>query len=352
MDVAILAAARFAIRQPFAGGMEMHTHVLADELAARGHTVTVYAASGEGRFRTETLLPVSFEPSPKARIDVSAGPDSALSEHHAYLDGMLRLADAGHQLVHINAVHHLPFACTALLPCAVSATLHSPPTPWIESALNLAMQRRNPAALASVSDSNAAQWDHVAVDRVIYNGVDPDTWRYGDGGDGAVWTGRIVPEKAPHLAIDAARVAGMPLRLLGPVHDQSYFDDQVRGRLGGEIEYLGHASAVDVAAIVGQSSVAVVTPIWEEPFGLVVAEALACGTPVAGFARGALPELLDPATGVLATPADVDELAAAMIAAARLARPDCRARAVERFSAARMVDDYEEWFGQLIADRP
>lgn len=349
MDVAILAAARFAIHEPFAGGMEMHTHVLADALAARGHAVTVYAAAGEGRFRTEALLPVTFRSSKNARLDVSAGPDSALSEHHSYLDGMLRLADGGHQLVHINAVHHLPFACTGLLPCAVSATLHSPPTPWLESALKLSAERRNPASLVSVSETNAAEWYGVPVDRVIPNGVDLDAWRFGPGGDAAVWTGRIVPEKAPHLAIDAARLAGLPLRLLGPVHDVNYFDQQVRPRLGRGIEYLGHGATAEVAAIVGQSGVAVVTPTWEEPFGLVVAEALACGTPVAGFARGALPELVDPATGVLVTPGDVAELAEAMTAAARLDRSACRRRAIESFSATRMVDDYETWFGELIA---
>jgi len=351
MDVAILAAARFPIQEPFAGGMEMHTHVLADELAARGHTVTVYAAAGEGRYRTEALLPVTFRPSPNARLDVSAGPDSALSEHHSYLDGMLRLADGGHELVHINAVHHLPFACTALLPCAVSATLHSPPTPWLESALELSAQRSNPASLVSVSGANAAQWDTVAIDRVIFNGVDLDTWQLGPGGDAAVWTGRLVPEKAPHLAIDAARLAGVALRLLGPIHDENYFVEQIQPRLGGDIEYLGHGSAAEVAAIVGRSSVAVVTPAWEEPFGLVVAEALACGTPVAGFARGALPELLDSSTGVLAAPGHVVELAAAITTAARLERADCRSRATERFSSIRMVSDYEDWFDELIAAR-
>ena len=181
------------------------------------------------------------------------------------------------------------------------------------------------------------------------NGVDLDTWRVGPGGDDAVWTGRIVPEKAPHLAIDAARLAGLPLRLLGPIHDVNYFDEQVGPRLGRDIEYLGHGSAATVAEIVGRSGVAVITPTWEEPFGLVVAEALACGTPVAGFARGALPELVDPDTGVLVSAGDVAALAQAMTAATRLDRSACRRRAVDRFSATRMVDDYERWFAELIA---
>ena len=139
MDVAIVAAARFAISEPFAGGMEMHTHVLADALGARGHHVTVYAAGGEGRFDVEQLLPVGFEVSDAARRDVSAGPAVTLSEHHSYLEAILELQHRGHDVVHINAVHHLPFACAGLLsPAVVTATLHTPPTPWLESALALA----------------------------------------------------------------------------------------------------------------------------------------------------------------------------------------------------------------------
>lgn len=351
MDVAILATARFAINEPFAGGMEMHTHVLAEELVARGNTVTVYAAAGRGRFRLEPLLPVSFTPSPTARLDVSAAPDSVVSEHHSYLDAMLRIADGGHDLVHINAVHYLPFSCTGLLGCAASATLHSPPTPWLESALRLAGRRRNPASLVSVSHSNAAQWPDISIDRVIVNGVDLDAWPLGPGGDAAVWTGRLVPEKAPHLAIDAARIADLPLRLLGPVHDGGYFRTHIEPRLGGDIEYLGHGSVAQVADVVGRSAVAVVTPMWDEPFGLVVAEALSCGTPVAGFARGALPEIVDDATGVLAAPGDPAALAAAMLSASRLERAGCRRRAVSTFSAAVMVDGYEAWFSELIASR-
>jgi glycosyltransferase involved in cell wall biosynthesis len=351
MDVAIIAAARFAISEPFAGGMEVHTHVLADALAARGHHVTVYAAGGEGRFDVERLLPVGFDVSDAARRDVSAGPTATLSEHHSYLDAVLRLVRARHQLVHINAVHHLPFACSPLLPSVVTGTLHSPPTPWLESALALAARQVNPPVLVSVSRANAAAWTGVDISHVIGNGVDLQTWRAGPGGTAAVWTGRLVPEKAPHLAIDAARRAGLELQLVGPLHDETYFHDEIRPRLGHGIEYLGHMPTLEVASLVGRSSVAVVTPRWEEPFGLVVAEALACGTPVAGFARGALPELVDARTGVLAAPDDVAGLAQAMLDAATLSRRTCRSVAVERFSSTAMVDAYESWFADLVEQR-
>lgn len=348
MNVGVVATAKFPIGEPFAGGMEMHTHLLADQLARRGHDVTVYAAGGAGRFRVEPMLPVVFTASETARRDISAGSTSSLSEHHSYLDAVLRLASANHDLVHVNAVHHLPFACSSLLDSVVTGTLHSPPTPWLESALALAATRRNAPQLVSVSESNAAAWRDAPISHVISNGIDLGLWRTGPGGPAAVWSGRLVAEKAPHLAIDAARLAGIPLHLVGPIHDATYFSEWVAPRLGDGVDYLGHLTLAEVSALVATSCVAIVTPAWEEPFGLVVAEALACGTPVAGFARGALPELVDERTGVLVASDDVPALAAAMVAAVALDRADCRALAERRYSSSTMVDAYEHWFRTLI----
>ena len=316
MDVAIVATAKFPIDEPFAGGMEMHTHVLAEGLTARGHDVTIYAAGGRGRFTVEQMLPIDFIPSDAARLDVTDVPQMAIAEHHSYLDAVLRVCRAKHELVHINTTHYLPFACSSMLRCAVTGTLHSPPTSWLESALALAATRPNAPELVSVSRSNAKAWTAPHVTKVIANGVDLERWRVGPGGPTAVWTGRVVPEKAPHLAIDAARLAGVPLRLLGPILDRRYFEYEIRPRLGGTVEYRGHRSVDDVAHLVANSSVAIVTPVWEEPFGLVVPEALACGTPIAGFATGALPELVDPSTGRLARLHDVEGLANAIVDAA------------------------------------
>lgn len=352
MDVAILAAARFPISEPYAGGMEAHTHVLAERLWARGHHVTVYAAGGDGPYLVDPMLPVDFEASPSARRDVSAVPAAAMAEHHSYLDAMLRLRREAHQIVHINAVHHLPFACTGLLTgSVVTATLHSPPTPWLESALALAAAHGVAPAMVSVSRANARAWRRVGVHDVIANGVDLQQWRAGPGGPGAAWWGRMVPEKAPHLAIDAARRAGVALTLMGPVHDQAYFDQQVQPRLGTDVVYAGHLPVAETAAVVGRSGVAIVTPAWDEPFGLVVAEAMACGTPVVAFDRGAMSELIDDATGRVVPPGAVEELAAAVGVATRLDRDACRRRAEQRFSSDVMADGYESWFQTLLARR-
>ena len=107
---------------------------------------------------------------------------------------------------------------------------------------------------------------------------------------------------------------------------------------GPDVRYAGHLESVELAAMVGDAEVALVTPCWEEPFGLVAIEALACGTPVAAFARGALPEILDARTGALARPGDAADLAGRIEAAPRGSRAaDCRRRVERRFSLSAMT---------------
>ena len=352
MDVAILAAARFPIREPFAGGMEAHTHALAERLWARGHDVTVYAAGGDGPYGVHRMLPVDFEASTVARRDVSSGPASALAEHHSYLDAVLEVGRRRHQIVHINAVHHLPFACAGLWTSSVvTATLHSPPTPWLESAVRLAEARPRRA-----SDGLGIACQRPGVAGRADRSGDPQRHRSAAVAArarraSAAWWGRVVPEKAPHLAIDAARRAGMAITVMGPVHDEAYFEREVRPRLGGEARYAGHLATADVAAEVGRSNVAVITPAWDEPFGLVVAEALACGTPIAAFDRGAMAELIDSSTGRVVPAGDVVRLAAAIEEATSCDREECRRQAEHRFSSDTMADGYESWFQTLLAAR-
>ncbi|HSM66152.1 MAG TPA: glycosyltransferase, partial [Ilumatobacteraceae bacterium] len=208
-----------------------------------------------------------------------------------------------------------------------------------------------PTQVVSVSRRNAAAWGDL-VDRVVPNGIDLGRWPMGAGERGdIVWAGRLVPEKAPHLAIDAARRAGRPILLTGPRHDAAYFDAEIAPRLGAAADWVGHCRVEELASLLGGAAVALVTPRWDEPFGLVVAEALACGTPVAGLCRGALPELVDDSTGVLVADGDLDSLAAAIDAAAGLSRARCRDAAVRRFSAVAMTAAYVRCYDELRGTR-
>ena len=352
MRIGIVAAARYPIAEPFAGGLEAHVWGLAERLRRRGHEVTLFAGPGsDARLGVECLDLRRPQVSAAARADVSMCAPEWLDEHHAYLDLMVRLARTGadeFDVIHNHSLHHLPIAMASAVPVPIVSTLHTPPTPWLESAIQVAGDDCR-VTFAAVSAHTAAAWSHLIPDaHVIHNGVDVDRWCPGPGGGLAVWFGRIVPEKGPHLAIDAAVLAGQPLRLAGPIADRGYFDREIAPRLAlPGVEYAGHLMQAELARLVGEASVALVTPCWDEPYGLVVAEALACGTPVCAFARGALPELLDTECGRLVAPGDVRGLAAAIGECAGLSRAAARRHAVRECSLERMVDRYVELYGAL-----
>jgi len=351
MRIGLVASARFPVCEPFAGGLEAHTWALADGLLRRGHDVTVFAAPGSDPQLGVQELDVRFpDISPAARADVSMSPEWWMQEHHAYLSLMLELVDRDLDVVHNNSLHYLPIAMASSLRVPVVTTLHTPPTPWLESAIQA--PRRCPVTFAAVSEHTADAWRHLVPDAtVVRNGIDVDRWQPGLGGGPAVWSGRIVPEKGAHLAAQAAVRAGVPLRMAGPVMDRAYFDQQVRPWLVGDTEYVGHLRTDELVQLVGQASVSLVTPCWEEPYGLVVAESLSCGTPVAGFARGALPELVDRRHGRLVAPGDVGALARALVAASELDRQAVRAHAVRTCSVESMIDGYESLYGATTLEQ-
>jgi glycosyltransferase involved in cell wall biosynthesis len=350
MRVCLIASSRFPLCEPFMGGLEAHTHSLATQLLRRGHQVSVFAAPGSDPGIGATALPVAeFVSSDQARQDVGSVPESWMREHHAYLDLMMSLARGRYgqfDVVHNNSLHHLPVAMSGLLDVPLLTTLHTPPIAWLESAAALSGQQ---STFVAVSRQVARAWRHVVDARTIHNGVDTSFWAAGCGGGGAIWTGRIVPEKAPHEALDAARSAGIPIDLAGPVHDRSYFEAEVRPRLGATARYLGHLEAAALRDAVGRASVAVVTPRWDEPFGLVATEALSCGTPVAAYASGGLREIVDERSGRLAPIGDTTALAHAMLEAARMDRREARDRACTQFGMGRMVDAYESVYAEIAS---
>ncbi len=349
LRIALIAAARYPISQPFAGGLESQTWSLAHGLRQRGHQVTLYAGAGSDPELDVVEVPSRWpQISAMAADDVSMPGEVFLQEHHAYLSLMLELAGSGTRrfdLVHNNSLHHLPIAMAPALDVPMVTTLHTPPTPWLESAIQVGP---SPVSFVAVSQHTAAAWRHaVPVMRVVHNGIDLDRWPIGPGGPDLIWFGRIVAEKGTELAIDAARRAGRRLNLVGPISDQRYFSEQIAPRLGDDVRYLGHLDHAALAGLVGRSAACLVTPRWDEPYGLVIAEALSCGTPVAGFARGALAEVLDDSCGVLAPPDDVTGLARAAAAAVRLGRPAARRRAESTCSVQAMLDGYEDVYRDL-----
>ncbi len=351
LRIGLIASPTQTVEQPFAGGMEAHTVALAESLRARGHEVSIHDGAGgfgPGTERRHLRL------SRAAEGDVSMPARTFMDEHHAYLSLMVSIDARGYDVVHNNCLHYLPVAMAPALCTPMLTTLHSPPTPWLESAMSVTGEGGAGSRWVSVSRANASAWAHVARPcRVIPNGIPLGIWRYRarPRRGGAIWSGRIVPEKGTHLAIEAARLAGIPLTVAGPVGDRDYFERCFAGT-GSEVDYAGHLGSTALADLVGDAEVALVTPCWEEPFGLVAVEALACGTPVAGFARGALPEILDRRTGALARPDDAADLARRIETARGLSRAACRTRAERHYSVEAMTDRYLDAYRLLAAGPP
>ena len=307
MHVVILAAAKHPIAEPFAGGLESLTWHLVRGLRDRGVRVSLFAAPGSDPGLDATEIDVSpLELSGTARQDVAMVPEAWLREHHAYLQVMLELQGRDDvDVVHNNSLHHLPVAMSGSLPAPVLTTLHTPPTPWLEPAIAIdarSRMRLTDSHFVAVSAHTARSWSHVVQARVVHNGVDVDRWLPGPGGVDLAWAGRLVPEKAPHRAISMARAAGRRLRLAGPIGDRAYFEAQVAPALGDDVEYLGHLGTDGLVKLFGGSAATLVTPEWDEPYGLVAAESLACGTPVVALDRGGLGEFIAPDVGRMLPP--------------------------------------------------
>ncbi|HWL35896.1 MAG TPA: glycosyltransferase family 4 protein [Frankiaceae bacterium] len=229
----------------------------------------------------------------------------------------------------------------------VVTTNHAPFTPEIRALYAAA----TPAvSLVAISHSQRAGAPEIPVARVIHHGVDPESIPVGDGRGGyLLFLGRMSADKGVHRAIDVARRAGVPLKIAAKMREEAeiaYFDGVVRPLLGGDVEYLGEVSPGERDALLG-SALALVNPIaWPEPFGMVMVESLATGTPVLAAPLGAAPEIVDDGvTGFLRT--DVEGLAAAVPLVAGLDRARCRAVVETRFSADRMVAEHADLYTSL-----
>lgn len=348
MRIGIISHLKHPICEPFAGGLEAHTHSLASGLKRRGHEVTVFASTasdpGVG------LEPICDETSLDALGVEEASDVPFFKEHHAYLRLMTELRRRPFDVLHNNSLHYLPVAMADSLSAPMVTTLHTPPFCWLESGVRLCHTPH--AVFIGVSESIRGAWRRITkIDCVVPNGIDlkrfafratPDPEPY------LIWFGRIVPEKGLDLAIDAARAIGAKLRIAGPILDVPYYECEIAPRLSEHIVHLGHLSHPELARAVAGARAFLCTPQWEEPYGLVVAEALACGVPVAAFARGAIPEILDRSCGVLARPNDVGSLASAALAAGQLDRRACRRRAESHCDAEAMIDGYERIYRRLV----
>lgn len=350
MRIALLAHARQPVARPFRGGMEAHSWHLADGLAARGHDVTLFASGdSDPRFVLDPVLPEHHERTFPGR-EHQGDPRLVAHLDAGYAAACDRIAAGGFDVLHNNSLSRLPLERrrTARVPTVTS--LHAPPYDALRWFVH-----DSPAHGHRITVTSRAQlgawWPEGAPPEasVLHNGIDPAAWPYQARGDGsAAWCGRIAAVKGTHRAVAAARRAGVPLTLFGPIEEPEYWEAAVAPLVGGPVRYGGHLDDRALAGEIARASVFLFTPCWDEPFGLTAVEAMACGLPVAATDRGAAREVVGEA-GALAPPDDEAALVEAIGAALAVPRTVPRARILRLFTRDLWLDRCEALYAAVRA---
>jgi len=252
------------------------------------------------------------------------------------------------ELVHDHTIFG-PMYAERIPDLPVVTTAHGP---FNDDLYDLYLHAARRHTLVCVSHHQRATAPDVPVARVIHHGIDASTFPIGDGAGGyALFLGRMAPEKGPKRAIEACRKAGVPLRIVAKMREpleRAYYDAEIEPLLSDDITYLGEVEHSEKVALLAEAMV-LVNPIrWAEPFGLVMTEALACGTPVITFPEGAAPEIVDDGrTGFVC--ADEAAMAECLARVGEIDRAACRAAVEGPFSARRMVEDHVRLYDDVLA---
>lgn len=342
LRIGIVSPIWLRIPPPGYGGIERVVHILAEELTRRGHDVTLFALGGSV---TDARL-VSFLESAPPMDDPGAFADELFHTVSAY-----RLADRFDVIHDHTSIGPALGAILGGVPPVVH-TLHGP---WTARSRRFAGLVQDRVHLVAISRSQAQGNPAVPYAAVVHNGVDLADYPFSSvKGDYLAYVGRASPEKGTHLAVEIASLAGMPLKMAVKRVEEAewaYWEQMVAPRLTGTEEIFDQPDHARKWEILAHARATLFPIDWAEPFGLVMVESMACGTPVIARPLGAAPEVVvDGVTGFLRL--SVEELAEAARRTCTLDPRHCRRVAETRFSATSMVDGYEQVYRSVIGGDP
>ncbi|MFC3807813.1 glycosyltransferase family 4 protein [Terrabacter sp. MAHUQ-38] len=337
LRIAVIAPPYFSVPPDGYGGVEAVVAGIVDTLVSRGHHVTLVAA---GRNGTRAQAFVQTWPDPPAHL--LGGSTGEVINAARVLAG-LRLD--GVDLVHDHTLAGPLLAASRRVPTVV--TVHGP----VDELADVYRPLGRAVQLVAISRSQMEQAPELNWVGAVPNGIDVDSFPFRSRKDDYVlFLGRHHPHKAPHLAIDAAKAAGLRILLAGKCeerHEQEYYEREIRPRLGDDVVDVGVADAAQKRRLLAGARCLVFPVCWDEPFGLVMTEAMACGTPVVAFARGAVPEVV--AHGRTGFVVDrPHELAPAILRTGELDAAECRAWVGEHFSLDVMGRGYERVYRTVL----
>lgn len=336
LRIGLLAPPWFAVPPTGYGGIEWVVSNLAEGLIARGHDVTLFASGGS---RTSAELVSTYAVPPSAALG------DAYVEAPALIDAYQRWRDF--DVIHDHTL--LGLVAGACLPAAVVHTVHGEVVPGIRRIYEHVADR---VQFVTVSNNQASTMPTACPVTVIHNGVNLARFPFAPRGraDTLLFVGRMSPEKGILPAIEIARRSGVRLRIMAKVNElpeKEYFESAVRPALQGVAHDLIFDATHEDKVTAYQDALATLFPIsWPEPFGLVMTESMACGTPVIAFRRGSVPEVIaDGETGFICE--DVAEAVRAVGRAGLIDRRKCRQRVEEHFSAERNVENHERLYRRI-----
>jgi glycosyltransferase involved in cell wall biosynthesis len=328
------------------GGTELVVHLLTESLVQSGHEVTLFATADS--LTKARLISAVDRP-------LRSDPDALGRRWQAYdIRTLLKLQEmeSEFEIIH-NHMGYQALPYLAQMKCPVLTTNHNPIKPY-----NLPIYRAF-RQLPYVAISNAFRelnyGDELNYVATVYNGIDPEQYATSETAKRTflLFLGRVCADKGTAAAVKLAKAVNLPLKIAGKVDevDRAYFESEVKPHLSEQIQYIGevgHASKVELY----QKAIAVAYPIaFEEPFGLVMVEALACGTPVLAVARGSVNEILtDGKTGIVAN--SIEELISRFGEVRAISPSNCRKHAVESFSKTQMVANYTRVYENLLKAQP
>jgi glycosyltransferase involved in cell wall biosynthesis len=366
MKIAIMAPLVTAIREPQRGGSQAFVSDLARGLTGRGHDVHVYAASGS-KIPGVEVIDTGVDPESLAgtfyrAFGPSAGPSRDAERANtaaAAAESAFRTAYTTMQLTRYDVIHNHAFDAPAVrlataLQAPVVHTVHLPPDTAVSAALRYAVGHGRSPAVAAVSEFQARAWRRVVrVDAVLppFPPTRAISWSPAVG-YGALFAGRLSPEKGAAEAIEIARAAGVPIDVYGDVYDPGYCQEQIDPRRSWPgVSVHDGVPRVSLWEAMARAAVVLFPARWDEPFGMAAAEAQACGTPVVAFRRGGLSEVVvDGVTGYLVPPDDLRAAARAVSKLAEISRSACRKHAEERLDIELSLDAHESLYRRVAGD--
>lgn len=341
MKIAMISTPFLPVPPRDYGGTELVVHELVEGLVERGHEVTLFApADSQTSAELRALYPRSqWPPEPLADLN--------------HVTWAMRQASHGFDVIHAHSA--VALALRRLVPGPpLVYTLHHERDAQL-SAFYAHCHDAHFVAISADQRSREIQLPHCSV---IHHGLDPSrfSWSFTPS-DYVCFVGRLAEIKGPHTAIDICARAGLPIRVAGAIHppDRDFAERELSWRFGlPHVRYLG-CVGMDRKVPLLCGARALLAPIhWNEPFGLILIEAMLSGCPVVAFARGSVPELIEPGlTGfIVRSETEMTELIRPGGILERFDRERCRRRAVERFSRDRMVDEYERLYTRSARGTP